>query len=84
VSISLLIETEDAPVEAVLSYMQAQFPDEPAHERASILERALRLLKFAKDFEPMSSSPNQGSVRLSLSGVDSIFAEPAHRLVAPR
>jgi len=63
-SIHLCIQTEDAEVEELLTFVRSQFPTVPTDEQISIMERAIKLLRIADDYAFKTDPCGQNAIRL--------------------
>jgi hypothetical protein len=63
-SIHLSIQTEDAEVEELLTFVRSQFPAVSTDEQISIMERAIKLLRIADDYAFKTDPCARNAIRL--------------------
>jgi hypothetical protein len=58
-AIELTLTVNDPDVEDILAYVETHFPDEWAEDRASLLERAAKILRLGAEYREVNANPHQ-------------------------
>jgi hypothetical protein len=65
--ISVQLRIEDQEVEDLLAYMQSRFADMWHGEKASIMERAIKILRMADDYETSQDPHCLEAIKVSVT-----------------
>jgi hypothetical protein len=77
VSIHLTLNVNDPDVQDILAWVENRFPEEWVEERASLLERAAKILKVGAEYREANANPRR------LAGLSFVADSPSQFVSTP-